>query len=79
MGCSIGPAGCPQPDSLKFISMLAGTEVVDFVVEHLNSVGNIMTLEWNASQAYDDFRWAIQAKVEDDGKVEIILDWFHYI
>ena len=59
--------------------MLAGPEEGDLVVEHLNSVGNIMTLEWNASQAYADFRWAIQAKVEDDGKVEIILDWFHYI
>jgi hypothetical protein len=59
--------------------MLAGIEVGDLVVEHLNGVGNIMTLELNALQAYDDFRWAIQAKVEDDGKVEIILDWFHYI
>ena len=49
--------------------MFAGTKVGDLVVEQLNGIENIMNLECNASQAYDDLKWAIQAKEADDGKV----------
>lgn len=60
--------------------MFVGAEIRDLVVEHLNGVENIMNLEMNASQAYNDLRWTIQAK-EDDGEVriKILLDWFHHI
>jgi len=49
--------------------MFAGTKVRDLVVEQLSGIGNIMNLECNASMAYDDLKWAIQAKEDDDGKV----------
>jgi hypothetical protein len=48
--------------------MLAGTEVRDLVVTHLNGIRNIMNLQRDASQAYSDLQWAIEAK-EDNGKV----------
>ena len=51
--------------------MFVGTEIRDLVVEHLNGVENIMNLEMNASEAYDDLKWTIQAKEDDDGKVRI--------
>jgi len=49
--------------------MLAGTKLRDLVVEQLNGIGNTMDLECNASMAYDDLKWAIQAKENYDGKV----------
>ncbi|KIM40957.1 hypothetical protein M413DRAFT_28064 [Hebeloma cylindrosporum] len=57
------------PDTSNFIAMLAGTKIGDLVVEHLHGIGNIMNLECNATAAYDDFKWAIQAMEAGDGKV----------
>jgi hypothetical protein len=48
--------------------MFTGTEVRDLIFKHLNGVGNTVNLEGNASKAYDDHKWAIQAEV-DNGKV----------
>jgi len=56
-----------KADTLKCIGMLAGTKVRDLVVQHLNDIGNVMNLEWNAQTAYDNNEWAIQAD-EDHGK-----------
>jgi hypothetical protein len=57
--------------------MLAGTEVRDLVVQHLNDIGNVMNLQWDVQTAFDNTKWAIQAD-EDHGKVRIYaeLDWF---
>ena len=49
--------------------MFAGTKVRDLVIEHLNGVGNTMNLQSDASKAFDDLRWAIEAKEDEDGKV----------
>ena len=57
--------------------MMAGPRVRDIVVEHLNRIGNVMNLEYNAASAYDRIEWAIQAD-EVDNKVflQVILNYF---
>ena len=50
--------------------MFSGTQTRDLVVQHLNSIGNAINLEWNAQAMHDVIEWAIQAS-EDDNKVRI--------
>jgi hypothetical protein len=46
--------------------MMAGPQVRDLVVEHLNGIGNVMNLEWNAQTTHDKIEWAIQADRVDN-------------
>jgi len=61
-----------KPDTIKCIGMFAGPTVRDLVVEHLNGLGNVMNLQSDAHQAYDDLEWAIQAN-RVGGKVTYIF------
>jgi hypothetical protein len=45
--------------------MFAGSAAVDLIVQHLNGVGNVMSLEANAHAAYVDLRWGIEAQNEN--------------
>ncbi|KAF5374130.1 hypothetical protein D9615_008842 [Tricholomella constricta] len=54
-----------EPDTLKCIAMFAGNEARDLVVQHLNAIGNVMNLEKNAHEAYNDLQWGIEAWNED--------------
>ncbi|KAF5376931.1 hypothetical protein D9615_007199 [Tricholomella constricta] len=60
-----------KPETLKCITMLAGNEARDLVVQHLNAIGNVMNLEINAHSAYDNLQWGIEAR-NADGKVEFV-------
>ena len=51
--------------------MFAGKAVADDVAKHLDRVGNVVNMERNAYDSYDDLDWGIEA-VEEGGKV-----WFH--
>ncbi|KAH9987603.1 hypothetical protein BJV74DRAFT_841102, partial [Russula compacta] len=55
-----------KPDTLKCIAMFAGAITRDVVMNHLNSIGNIMNMELNGHVDYDDFKWGIEA--EDEGR-----------
>jgi hypothetical protein len=46
--------------------MLAEAEVQGLVVEHLNSVGNFMNLQWDAQSMYHNMAWVIQAQLNYD-------------
>ena len=46
--------------------MFAGTTTRDFVLRHLNDLGNLMNFEANAHTAYDDLWWGIEAQVENE-------------
>lgn len=48
--------------------MLAGIEVRNLIVEHVNSIGNVVNLERNAQAKFNEIQWAIQAN-EDRGQV----------
>ena len=56
---------------------MAGPQVQDIVVEHLNCIGNVMSLQYDAVSVYDRIEWAIQAD-EVDNKVflQLILNYF---
>ena len=56
---------------------MAGPQVRDIVVENLNRIGNVMSLQYDAVNAYDRIEWAIQAD-EVDNKVflQLILNYF---
>lgn len=62
---------------MKFIAMFAGPTVRDLVMQESNGLGNAMNLESNAHQAYNGFKWAIQAN-ENNGRVRIdaLFYWF---
>ncbi|KIM40945.1 hypothetical protein M413DRAFT_11220 [Hebeloma cylindrosporum] len=47
----------------------AGEEVRDLVVKDLNGIENIMNLQRDASVAYDNLRWAIEANEAASGKI----------
>jgi hypothetical protein len=50
--------------------MFAGPKIRDLVEKNINSLGNIMALQSDASKAYGDLRWAIEAKEDEpNGKV----------
>jgi hypothetical protein len=52
--------------------MFAGPKIRDLVEKNINGIGNIMALQSDASMAYDDLRWAIEAKEDErNGKVRI--------
>ncbi|KIM40955.1 hypothetical protein M413DRAFT_28062 [Hebeloma cylindrosporum] len=62
------------PETLKFITMLAGTKVRELVDKHIDDIGNIMALNHYAWGAYDQLCWAIEAKKNGgDGKVKYIF------
>jgi hypothetical protein len=42
--------------------MFAGPKIRDLVEKNINGIGNIMALQSDASMAYGDLRWAIEAK-----------------
>jgi hypothetical protein len=48
--------------------MLAGSSAIQLIRQHLNGVGNVMNLEYNAHKAFDDLKWGIEAQV-DNGMV----------
>ena len=48
--------------------MFAGDEARDLVIQHLNGIGNVVNLEWNAHSAYDNLKWGIEAQ-NDNGTV----------
>ena len=54
-----------QPDTLACIAMFAGTSTVQLIRQHLNGVGNVMTLEYNARKTFDDLKWGIEAQVNN--------------
>jgi hypothetical protein len=57
--------------------MMAGPQVRDLVVEHLNGIGNVMNLEWNALTTHDKAEWAIQAdRVDNEVWLQVILNYF---
>jgi hypothetical protein len=57
--------------------MIAGPQVQDLVVEHLNGIGNVMNLEWNAQTTHDNIEWAIQAdRVDNEVWLRVILNYF---
>ncbi|KAH9979819.1 hypothetical protein BJV74DRAFT_887892 [Russula compacta] len=58
-----------KPDTLKCIAMFAGAITRDVVMNHLNSIGNVMNMELNAHGAYDNFKWGIEAE-EEGGEVK---------
>jgi hypothetical protein len=45
--------------------MFAGTATRDLVIQYLNDLGNLMNIERNAHDAYDDLQWGIEAQVEN--------------
>ena len=52
--------------------MFAGTKIQDFVEKNINGIGNTMALQSDASKAYSDLRWAIEANEDEpNGKVRI--------
>ena len=46
--------------------MFAGTATRDFVLQHMNDLGNLMNLQADAYTAYDNLRWGIEAQVENE-------------
>ncbi len=46
--------------------MFAGTATRDLVLQHLNGLGNLMNIESNAHNAYDNLWWGIEAQVENE-------------
>jgi len=41
--------------------MFAGQQARDLVFEHMNGLGNVMTLQSDAHMSYDALRWGIEA------------------
>ncbi|KAF8577721.1 hypothetical protein K439DRAFT_1621885 [Ramaria rubella] len=60
-----------KPDTLALISMFAVEETAKVVLEHLNSVGNVMNIQSDAHTTYDQLLWGIEAQ-ERDGKVKYV-------
>ncbi|KAH9987610.1 hypothetical protein BJV74DRAFT_841160 [Russula compacta] len=58
-----------KPDTLKCIAMFGGAITRDVVMNHLNSIGNVMNMELNAHGAYDNSKWGIEAE-EEGGEVK---------
>jgi hypothetical protein len=48
--------------------MFAGNETRDFVIQHLNGIGNVVNILWDAHAAYDNLKWGIEAQ-NDNGTV----------
>jgi hypothetical protein len=59
-----------QPDTPLCIAMFAGHGAVKLIRERLNGLGNVMNLEVNTHNFYDDLYWGIEAKNEN-GKVRV--------
>jgi hypothetical protein len=51
---------------MKCIAMFAGTATQDFVLRHLNDLGNVMNLQGDAHNDYDNLLWGIEAQVENE-------------
>jgi len=51
--------------------MFAGNEARDLVIQHLNGIGNVMNIEKNAHDIYDELRCGIEAQ-NDNGVVKYI-------
>jgi hypothetical protein len=50
--------------------MFAGTATTALVLQHLNSIDNMMNLQADTHTAYDNLKWGIEARVDDE-KVRI--------
>jgi hypothetical protein len=48
--------------------MFTGNEARDLVIQHLNGIGNVMNIQWDAHDAYDNLKWGIEAQI-DNGTV----------
>ena len=48
--------------------MFAGCKTRDPIIQHLNGVGNVMNLQWDAHKAYNKLKWGIDAQ-DDNGMV----------
>ena len=46
------------------MAMFAGAAARDDVVNHVNTIGNVMNMEQNAHTSYDKLRWGIEAEEE---------------
>jgi hypothetical protein len=51
---------------MKCITMFAGNEAKDFVMQHLNEIGDVVNLQRDAHAAYGDLKWGIE--VQDDNE-----------
>ena len=48
--------------------MFAGAAARDDIVNHLNSIGNVMNMQQDAHTSYDKLKWGIEAN-EEGGEV----------
>lgn len=49
--------------------MFAGDEVRNYVIEHLNSPGNVINLQSDTQDAFDKLFWSIEAINRPDAKI----------
>jgi len=46
--------------------MFVGNKTRDLVIQHLNGIGNVVNLQSDAHNAYDDLRWGIEAQTDGE-------------